>query len=106
MLALLQTVTSFMHWYTSLLFLIELIEPIWQSRPNSEKAQFSASFSADPVLYWSFETVDNLFVMEGNTQIDFDPRVVGKVEVITSFCGDLLRYRQWSASIVSWIVVD
>ena len=36
-------------------------------------------FLDDPVVSWSFDTLDNLMVMEGSTQSDFDPRVIGKV---------------------------
>ena len=38
----------------------------------------------DKVLYYSFDTLDNLIIMEGMKQVNFDPRVedrTGQVDV-------------------------
>ena len=39
------------------------------------------SYLGDQVLYWSFDTLDNLITMVRLQQVDFDPRVLGKVDI-------------------------
>ena len=36
---------------------------------------FAISYLGEHVLYWSFDTLDNLTIMEGSEQVNFDPRV-------------------------------
>ena len=38
-------------------------------------------YLGDQVLYWSFDTLDNLIAMVRSQQVDFDPRVLGKVDI-------------------------
>ena len=43
---------------------------------------YSSFIPGKHVLYWNFDTLDNLVLMQGNKQMDFDALVPGQVECI------------------------
>ena len=58
---------------------------------------FAISHLGDHVLYWNFDTLDNLTTMERSEQVNYDPRVedrTGQVEMGVSVAENICAAKQ------------